>query len=334
MEDSAPPAWQLIRLMDGFVTTQLIYVAAKLGVVELLAEGPRTGAEIAEVVGAGSLPLTRVLRGLVALGVLDERTDDRFTLTDVGRALGPLRDMAVVRGELYYRAAAGLLDSVRDGGTAFDRVYGEPFFDHLSSHADLEARFQGSMAGRSAQEALDVVAAYDFSGLRTIVDVGGGHGVLLATILSTSPQLRGILLDRDAALAGARTHLQAVGMSERTACVAGDFFTQVPDGADAYLLSRVLHDWSDDDALRILQTCRRAIPDHGRLLVVDAILPDHAADAPFAIGMDLHMMLLFNARERTAAEFDTLLRRADFSVRRTTLTGSPAHLGIIEATPS
>ena len=333
MDPDVPPSWRLIALMDGFVTTQLIYVAAKLGLAGLLQDGPRSGAELADAVGAGTEPLTRVLRGLAAVGVLAEDDGDRFALTDVGRALGPLRDMALVRGEVYYRAAAGLLDSVRHGDVAFERVYGETFFDHLARHSDLEDAFQGSMAGRSAQEAADVVAVYDFAGLRTVVDVGGGHGVLLAAILQAHPDLDGILLDRESVIAGAPPLLRRAHVSDRVRCVAGDFFEEVPSGADAYVLSRVLHDWSDVDARRILRTCRRALPRHGRLVIVDAILPERATEGPLAIGMDLHMLLLFGAGERTRAQFHALLGEAGFAVRRIIPTASPAGLGVVEAVP-
>jgi len=333
MDTDVPPSWQLIALMDGFLTTQLIYVAAKLGIADLLQDGPRTGAELAVDVGGEHEPLNRVLRGLAAVGVLAEDTGDRFALTDLGRALGPLRDMALVRGGVYYSAAAGLLDSVRYGDVAFERVYGEAFFDHLAQHPDLEGAFQGSMAGRSAQEAADVLAVYDFTGLRTLVDVGGGHGVLIAAILKAHPELDGILLDRDSVLDGAPPLLQRAGVSERVRCVAGDFFQEVPSGADAYVLSRVLHDWSDVDARRILHICRRALPRHGRIVIIEAILPDRATEQPFAIGMDLHMLLLFGARERTRAQFHALLREAGFAVRSITPTASPAGLSVIEAIP-
>ena len=333
MNTDVPPSWQLIALMDGFVTTQLIYVAAKLGIADLLQDGPRTGAELADAVAAEREPLSRVLKGLAAVGVLAEDRGDRFALTDVGRALRQLRDMALVRGEVYYRAAAGLLDSVRHGDVAFDRVYGEAFFDHLARHPDLEDAFQGSMAGRSAQEAAAVLAVYDFTGIRTLVDVGGGQGVLLAAILQAHPDLEGILMDRDSVVAGAPSLLQRADVSERVRCVSGDFFEEVPSGADAYVLSRVLHDWSDADAQRILHTCRRALPRHGRLVIIDAILPERAAEGPFAIGMDLHMLLLFGARERTRAQFHALLRQAGFAVRRVIPTASPAGLAVVEAVP-
>jgi predicted O-methyltransferase YrrM len=332
--DEVPPTWQLMRLMDGFVTTQLLYVAAKLGVADALVEGPRSAVELADAVGADPDALGRVLRGLAVDQVLAEDDDGRFVLTDVGAAMVPLRGSLVARGEVYYRPAAGLLDSVRDGGVPFERVNGARFFDHLAAHPAAEAAFQGSMAGRAEQEAHDVVAAYDFSGLRRVIDVGGGRGVLLAEVLRAVPDLRGVLVDRAAALDAARTHLATAGLGDRAECVAGDFFVSVPDDGDAYVLSRVLHDWDDADAARILATCRSAMPAGSRLLVVDAILPERAVERPGAIRMDLHMLLLFGARERTEAQVRALLGAAGFSVQQVVLTHSPAGLGVIEAVPS
>jgi SAM-dependent methyltransferase len=167
---------------------------------------------------------------------------------------------------------------------------------------------------------------------RVLVDVGGGRGILLATILRATPDLRGVLLDRPAAIPAAKRHLDESSVSDRADCVAGDFFDSVPAGADAYLLSRVLHDWDDSDAGRILSTCRRAMRSDSRLLIVEAILPDRAKDRPAAIRMDLHMLLLLRARERTEAEFRELLDHDGFGVRRVVMTTSPAGLGVIEAT--
>ena len=237
--------------MDGFVVTQLLYVASELGLAEALADGPRTGAELAAAVGADAGALTRVLRGLALEDVVSEE-DGRFALTPVGEALVPMAGALRVRGQVYYGGAAGLLDAVRHGGTAFERTYGAPFFDHLAAHPDQEAAFQASMAGRSEQEAGDVVAAYDFSGLASLVDVGGGRGVLLAAISrrrrTSRPRCR------------PRRAVEAARASTSTARVRrGRLLRAVPAGADAYLLSRVLHDWDDEDALRILAVCRAAM---------------------------------------------------------------------------
>ncbi len=333
-EASVAPPWQLARLLDGFVTTQLLYVAAKLGIADVLAGGPLSAAEIAEPAGADPDVLVRVLRGLVIEDVLAEDEAGRFALTPVGECLAGLEGAARVRGEVYYRSAAGLLDAVMGGGTPFERVYGERFFEHLDRHPDHEEAFQASMRGRSEQEAHDVVAAYDFTALGTLVDVGGGRGVLLAEILRSAVDLHGVLVDREDAIPAARAHLDSAGVGDRAECVVNDFFTAVPPGADAYVLSRVLHDWDDEDVGRILTTCRQAMRPDSRLIVVEAILPERAHDRPAAIRMDLHMLLLLGARERTEAEFRRLLLDGGFRVRRVVMTASPAGLGVIEATPA
>jgi ubiquinone/menaquinone biosynthesis C-methylase UbiE len=328
-----PDEAQIAGLLDGYLTTQLVYVAAKLGVAKALADGPRTGAEVADAVGADASALTRVLRGLAIEEVVDECDDGRFALTSVGASVLDPRGAIVVRGELYYRAAAGLLDAVRDGGVAFESVYGEPFFAHLDRHREHQSAFGASMAARAEREANHVVAAYDFTALRTLVDVGGGRGVLLAAILQAAPALRAVLVERPAAIEVARQRLQADGVADRCEFAAGDFFDAVPAAADAYLLSRVIHDWDDADAVRILRTCRAAMPSGARLLLVEAVLPERAVDQPAAIRMDLHMLVLFGARERTEAQYCRLLAEAGLEFRRAVPTRSPAGLSVIEAAP-
>jgi O-methyltransferase domain len=311
----------LLRLIDGYVVTQLLYVASELRVAEAL---PGTGPEVAERVGADPGAMTRLLRGLSLEGVVVEE-DGRFALTPVGELLPAFAGALRARGELYYRGASDLLGAVQTGGTSFERVYGASFFEHLDAHPEHQAAFEASMAGRGEQEAEAVVAAYDFGAFSSLVDVGGGRGVLLAAILRTA-ELDATLVDREGAVEAARAFL-----GDRASCIVGDFFASVPAGADAYLLSRVLHDWDDADALRILRVCREAMSTEARLLVVDAILPERAVDQPFAIRMDLHMLLLLGARERTEAEFAALLAKAGFSLVRAIPTESPAGLGVIEA---
>jgi O-methyltransferase domain/Dimerisation domain len=332
-----PPAWRAAELLDGFLTTQLLYVTAKLGIADVLADGPRTAEAIARATGARPELLVRVLRGLCLEDVLAEHQDGRFALTPLGACLrdgvpGSLRGAAIARGELYYRAAAGLLPAVMEGGTAFERVYGEPFFDYLGRDREREAAFQASMTGRSEREADDVVAAYDFGELGRLVDVGGGHGILLRAILRAAPRLRAVLVDRQDVVAGARRRMEADGFAERCECVAGDFFASLPPGADAYLLSRVIHDWDDAGAERILGVCREAMAPSSRLLLVEAVLPELARARPAAIRMDLHMLVLLGARERTEAQFRRLLEAAGLRVRRVLPTRSPAGLHVIEAT--
>jgi hypothetical protein len=333
------PEWRLARLVEGFLTTQLLYVAAKLGVADVLAAGPGSGETIAAAVGAEPDALARILRGLVLEDVLFETADGRFALTEVGEFLrddvpGSLRRAVIARGELYYDAATGLMETVRDGGPAFEHVHGEPFFDHLARDPAREDAFQGSMAARSEREAADVVSAYDFGLIRNLVDVGGGQGILLGAILRAAPEPRAILFDRPAAVAEARERLEAGGLAGRCECVGGDFFERVPDGAEAYLLSRVLHDWDDGDAARILGSCREAMTEKSLLLIVEAILPERARDRPAAIWMDLLMLLLFGTRERTEAEFAQLLAGSGFRITRVAPTPSPAGHSELESVPS
>jgi hypothetical protein len=322
---------QYRRLIDGFVTTQLLYVAASLDVGGRLAGGAMSGPDLAAAVGVDHAALSRVLRGLVAEGVLAEDDQGRFLLTPLGGCLSSLRGATIARGELYYGAAAGLLKTVREGGPAFEHVHGARFFDYLQRHPEKYRVFQGSMAGRAEREAHDVTAGYDFTGLRRLVDVGGGPAVLLAEVLRATPGLRGVLMDREAVLPEAQAHLERSGVGDRAECVAGDFFVSVPAGGDAYLLARVLHDWNDDDARRILASCRAAMAPGARLLVLEAILPERAADAPEVIRMDLHMLILLGARERTEAGFRRLLGDAGFTVQRVVPIASAAGLGIVEA---
>jgi hypothetical protein len=338
---ASAPQQTLARLMDGYLTTQLLYMAARLGIADALADGPKTGEQLAREVGADPTLLTRALRGLALEDVVVELDGGAFALGEVGACLrtdvpGSMRGPVLARGDLYFRAAEALLPAVREGQVPFELVHGEAFFAHLKGHPERESAFQASMAGRSQQEAADVVAAYDFGGVRTLVDVGGGGGILLEAILAAAPALRGILFDRPGVIPDARRRLQGTAVADRAELVAGDFFEAVPAGAEAYVLSRVVHDWDDDDARRILRSVRAAMEPGSRLLVIEAILPERAHDQPGAIRMDLNMMMLFpaGARERTEVEFRRLLTDAGLAVQRVIPTRSPVGISVVEATVS
>ncbi len=322
------PDARLARLTDGYVVTQLLWVAVELRIADELAEGPRTAEELAGKVGAHAGNLRRVLRGLAAEEVFEELPGGRFGLTAMGELLregveGSQRGAVLARGGLYYGAEAGLLDAVRDGGVPFERVHGRTLFSHLDAHPAESARFQGSMAVRAAREAAAVVEAYDFRRFRTLVDVGGGSGVLTRAIRAAAPGLSVTLFDRPEVVRDAQP--PAVG---------GDFFTEIPAGADAYLLSRVIHDWSDDDASAILRTVCRAIPENGTLLLVEAVLPERAADDPAAVRMDVHMLTLLGGQERTADEFAALLAASGFRLDRVLPTGPKSGVHIHVARPA
>ncbi|SDD05563.1 Dimerisation domain-containing protein [Geodermatophilus telluris] len=323
---SGSAADRLARQADGYLVTQLLHTAVVLGVPDALAGGPRDAVDLAGELGARPGPLHRVLRGLAAEEVLAETGDGRFALTDTGRLLcagvpGSLRDWVATRGGLYFGAAAGLPAAVRDGSTPYETVHGLPFFAHLSADPARLATFQAAMADRSAREAGAVVAAYDAGGFSSVVDVGGGRGTLLRAVRERAPGADVVLFDLPEVVAG--SDLPAAG---------GDFFTAVPAGADAYLLSRVLHDWDDGDALRVLRTCRAAMRPDSVLLVVEAVLPERAADDAAAVRMDLHMLLLLHGCERTATEYAALCAAAGLRLTRDVPTDAGVH--VLEARPA
>lgn len=320
-------AARLSALVDGYLDTQLLVVAAELGLADAIGGGARDAAELAADLGADPAVLGRVLRGLAAAGVLDERAGRRFALTAVGdllRAEHPasMRGAVLARGRLYYGALSGLLAAVRDGGTPFEIANGSPFFAHLAAHPEQQAAFQESMTARSRREAAAVVEAFDFGRFDRLVDVGGGSGLLLGEILAAHPALTGTLFDRPDVVA--RATVPGIG---------GDFFVSVPPGADAYLLSRVVHDWDDADALAILRSCRRAMSDGATLLLVEALQPERAADDPVAVRMDLHMLTLLHGRERTRAEYATLLDAAGFRLTDVHAAGPASGVHVLEAHP-
>ena len=305
-----------LRLLDGFQSTQLLYVAAELRLADWMADGPRSNRYLAEKANAQLEPIGRILRGLAAINIVAELPDGRFALTEVGAWLatdvpGSQRGAALARGKLYYAALGELLNAVRYGGPPFERLHGKSFFEHLKQHPAEAAAFRASMAARAAREADAVLTAYDFSRFQKVVDVGGGNGALLHAIRKAAPSVEVLLFDQPDVVK--EVDLPSVG---------GDFFRSVPHGADAYVLSRVIHDWHDEDAVQILQTCREAMLGHSRLLIVEALLPARAADDPEAVRMDLHMLTLLHGRERTEVEYAALLARAGLMHIRTIATAA------------
>jgi hypothetical protein len=328
--DPETPRRTLGRMIAGYNTTQLIYVAARLGLADLLAEGPRPSEELARTVGANAAALRRLLRALVEIGVLLEGEDGRFSLTPLGEHLrqaapGSLWAAAICAGDTFYRAWGDLLESVRTGETAFERVFGAPMFDYLGRQPELGEIFGRYMTGVSADIAAAVAATHDFSPFRTIVDVGGGHGTLLAAILKANPHAAGILFDLAPVVASARRTLEAQGVSDRCEPVAGDFFEAVPEGGDAYLLKWILHDWDDEQAIRILRNCRRAMGEEARLLIIETVMPERMTQGSAGACLDMHMLALTGGWERTESEYRALLARAGLQLSRVVPTAPSAH---------
>ena len=333
-QTNASPSTQLMRLLwPGGVAVQAIHVAAKLGLADLLAAGPKSVVDLSEATRMNGTSLARFLRALTSLGIFAEDTSGRYCQTPLSAALRAdhpesIRPLAMMLGARFIWEPVGWLDeSIRTGQAAFERVHSAPFFRHLAENPEDAAVFNAAMSSMPSYIA-GIVEAYDFSKFRRIVDVGGGHGALLAAILEANPQTRGVLQDLPPVVAGASA-LRRDGIADRCELVAGDFFDGIPDGGDAYLLKGIIHDWNNEAAVEILRNCRRAIRPDGTLILVDTVLT--GSDDPERALMDLLMMVVTGGRERTALEFRWLLQEAGFSLTRV-ITSTRGH-SILESRP-
>jgi predicted O-methyltransferase YrrM len=325
-------------MISGKMTTQLLAVAARLDLADLLDGGPRSVDDLAAATDTHAPSLYRVLRALASLGVFAETQPRHFRLTPLARPLrrdapDSVRDFAVLFGSDWHtRAWSDLLHSVRTGETAFEHAFGEGMFEHLQAHPERFAAFNDAMTALSRLDVDAILQAYDFSDFDTVVDVGGGHGFLLAEILKAHPSAQGVLLDIPEVAAGARATMREAGVADRCQVVEGDFFERIPEGGDVYLLKLIIHDWDDDRARAILRTCRDAMPGDGTLLVANSVIPP--GNDPY-IGklVDVEMLVMTpGGRERTEAEFRELFEEAGFALTRTIPT--PSYLYLLEATPA
>ncbi|AFM16939.1 hydroxyneurosporene-O-methyltransferase [Mycolicibacterium chubuense NBB4] len=335
---SVPGNVALLELATGAWTTQVLYVAAKLGIADRIAKAPACAADLATQLGADPDALHRLMRAMASRGVLRERRDGTFVLTAAGEALrsdvpGSMRDMVLFIGHPARWADWGeLLYSVQTGLPASDKLRGMPFFEYLETDADLAEAFNNAMTAASGLSNEVALNSYDFTGARLVVDVGGGHGAVLATILRSEPAARGVLFDLPTVVAGAGPLLSAAGVAQRCTVEGGSFLESVPDGGDVYVMKNIIHDWNDDDALTILRNIRTAIADAGdrpgRLILLEMVLPERATSF---IGhmLDLEMLLMLRGKERTRAQYADLLARAGFRLNRVIPTVSP--VSVIEA---
>ena len=335
--DAEPSARDALReRITGFRVTQMIHVAARLGLAERLARGPRPVDDLAAAVGAEPRALHRLLRALASLGIFTETAAGEFALTPQAELLradaeGSLRDIALLYGEAWvWQVYGNLMHSVRTGAPAFVRTHRQPLYGYLHEHPRAAAQFNAVMTAFSNQESAAILAAYDFTRAETIVDIGGGHGALLAAVLRAHPHLAGILFDLPSVIAGARDLLNQAGLAVRAQCRAGDFFDEAPAGADLYMMKSVLHNWQDVDAQRILATCRAAMKASSRLLVIERVVPEGNAPAEAKL-FDINMLVMAGGRERTEAEYRVLLAQSGLNFERAVALRAP--LSIIVAMP-
>jgi hypothetical protein len=331
------PAEYLRRLFDDVEFSYLVVVAAQLGVADLLASGPRSIVDLCAVTGVDAQSLYRVLRALASRGLFREDDGKRFSLTPLAEPLRQdaphsIRPQALWSGsEAYRRTWSDLAYSVRTGRPAFDHVYGKPFFDYLAEDPAFAKIFNDVMTSDSSDEGASIAAAHDFSGYRRIVDVGGGHGALLAAIVDRYPGPLGLLFDLPDVVDTARGAIDRHIAAGRVEKVAGDFSEAVPDAGDAYLLKWIVHDWDDEAAIRILTNCRTAMAPAGKVLLVEVVIPQGTAGSD-ATRLDTTMLVFTGSRERTEGEYRELLHRAGLTLVKIAPTASP--FSILEATPA
>jgi len=322
-------------MASGYWVSQAIYVAAKLGIADLLKDGPQSCVTLAAATESDASSLFRLMRALASVGIFSHVGRDRFSLSRLAERLrtdtpASLRAMVITIGEIHYQACGNLLHSVQTGCSAFDNTFGASLFDYLRQNVDAADTFNQGMANVASMLAYAVLMAYDFAGISSIVDIGGGRGALLEKILQFNPDMRGTVFDTASTIERA-TQLGYNAWGRRCSYVAGDFFTSVPRGADAYLLCGVIHDWDDKRAITILGNCRRAMTRNSRVLVVDMLVP-HTNVNCFSKLLDLNMLVMTGGRERTETEFRILLDASGYKLTKIVPTMAPQ--SVIEAVPN
>jgi len=325
-----PPQMELHTLITGKWVMQAVYAAAELGIADLLKDGPRSSADVARQCATNEDATYRLMRALSNVGVFEERDGRLFALAPAGEYLrsdvpGSLRAFARFVGYApSWRAWGEILHSVRTGEPGADRVFGENLFEYFAKHLDESAIFDAAMTSVSSMESEAVAMSYDFSGIGTLADVGGGRGFLLATILRRNPTMKAILFDLPHVAAGAPPLLREHGVEGRVRLETGSFLETAPAGADAIIMKHIIHDWNDDDCVTILRACRAALPPRGRLLVVEAVVPP-PGQHDWSKLLDLEMLVLTpRGRERTEAEYAKLLAAGGFRLTQIVRTPSPA----------
>jgi hypothetical protein len=332
-----PPHAQLIQMGAAAWVSATVYAAAKLGIADHLAAGPKSAVELAGATRTHAPSLHRFMRTLAGLGILTERDAQRFALTPLGEALqsgapGSARATIIAfGGPAFSRSWEEMIYSLETGKTGFEKVSGMPLFEYLAQHPEEASYFSEAMVGFHGAEPPTVARAYDFSEFETIVDVGGATGNMLAAILSHHPTPRGVLFDRPHVVRDAPALLKARGVDARVTIEPGDFFEKVPQGGDAYILSHIIHDWNEDQCLTILGHCRDVIKPGGRLLIVETVLPP--GDTPHQGKIqDMVMLVIPGGQERTESEYAALLGKAGFRLNRVVPTESV--VSVVEAIPN
>lgn len=330
-----PPAGQqLDKMITGYWISQAIYAAAKFGIADHLKDGSRSVDDLAAETSTNSDALYRLLRALASIGIFAECEPRQFSLTPLAEPLqsdipGSKRALALMSGDEQFHAWAEIEFSIKTGSTAFKKVYGKPIFEYLGEHPDKARIFDAAMVGIHGRESDDILDAYDFSSMSVVADLGGGNGSQIINLLKRYPNLKGILFDLPHVVERAEKQIESAGLTNRCELVGGDFFDAVPNGANAYMMRHIIHDWDDDKSLRILRNCHRAMSHDARLLVVESVIP--AGNEPFGGKfLDLVMLLIPGGKERTEVEYRELFNAAQFDLSR--IVPTSGEISIVEGT--
>jgi hypothetical protein len=312
------PHRAMMQMIAAKWTSAPVYVAARLGIADILAGGPKHVEDIAREAGAHAPYLYRIMRALASVGVFEEQNDRIFGLTPLAECLkdGAMRPIALfLLSDWHNQAWDKLFDCVKSGAIPFEEAHGMPCFEWLEANPEAARDFHGANAVKAAGSHSVIVGAYDFAGIGTLTDVGGGYGALLIRILEANPHLQGVVADRTPTLEAARQAIHDKGLEERCTVTQCDFFKEVPAGSDAYLLSHILHDWDDERCGQILANCRDAMRPEAKLLVVEMLVPQ---GPEFSVSklLDLEVLVMGGGRERTEDEFRTLLESAGLRLKR------------------
>ncbi len=328
-----PPKVALLQMITGFWISQAIYVAAKLGIADLMKDGPKSSNAIAKSTETSPREIFRLLRFLSSAGIFAEADDGHFELTPLAECLqtgvpDSLRSLAIMYGEETYQAWGGVLHSIKTGETAFNHVHKSGVFQYLAQHPESAVVFNQAMTEFTAEESTAVITAYDFSKFDKIVDVGSGQGSFISAILMANPKLKGILFDLPQVVEGAKMHIEAAGSAERCEVKGGDFFEAVPNGGDAYILKNILVNWDDEQCIALLKNCHRAMAENGKLLIIEVSVISSKNMPSFSTLFDLHMLVMTGGRGRTKAEFQALFAAAGFKL--TNIISTESMVSIIE----
>jgi hypothetical protein len=323
LPDSLDAMGHLRAMVRGYQLTQAVYVAAKLGIADLLVAGAQDAESLAAATQTDAAALTRLMRGLASVGVFEQVDGGRYGLAPMGALLrsdvaDSQRSFVILTGEWRWRMWEDLLYSVQTGAPAHDRVYGMEAYAYLNQHPDLGEMFHRGLIGTPrAQTSALVLGAYDFAGIRTLVDIGGGAGDLLAEILKRYVAMRGVLFDLPYSIEVARKYLASQALADRCTLIAGTFFDEIPARGDLFLLRAVIHNWGDPQAILLLKRCREAMNQGSKLLIVDRVISDNTENEGGGGALiDLEMLVVGSGRERTEREFIDLFESAGLELSR------------------